>query len=650
MYIKVDSPDHEEVPVMRYAAAAVLGGLVWLGAAEQAQGGLGRWTVAGGLPGGKVVVVAANPADAQLVFAGTMAAGLFRSRDGGASWEPAPGLPRQGRAEIVVFDPRRPLRVIAEIDSQAFESADGGESWVGVAGGPYDGSLRALAFAPGDSRVVYAVTGQQGTLRSSDGGTRWEPRAAVPQVGGSLAVSPFDPNLLFVGSFRSADGGQSWSGTGPSPGAGETRVRFDPLHPGVALAAVIGVGVFRSDDGGASWRGVTPPIAGGVYAVQDLIFSADGGTVFVSAQSSFEVASFFQQSHDGGLTWTPPTAAAAFVADRLAADPTGRRRLFAATGEGVYWSRDGGRGWTARSAGLVAAKVADLVADPVLAATFYAVNGAGALSRSRDGGATWQSLRGGIQGPLAVDPQGSILYAGAAMARQLVRGSAGGESWTVLPMLSCVLYSGMAVDPLSSLTLYVLALNKSPFCPNFSGGGLFKSVDGGATATLLPTAPVIADLAIGAPGRTLYGRAFGGAARSDDGGATWSVSSPDPAPAGGIVNVALSRDAGWLYLSGREGAIFRSEDGGQTWVAAAPSPLGGSAPLFLVADPHVPTTVYGIGGKRFFRSLDGGASWVEHSAGMRRFGLTGPLVLDPGRAGRLLAGTPGGQVLEIELP
>ena len=636
---------------MRYAAAAVLGSLALLGAAEQAQGGVGRWTVVGGLPGGRVLVVAANPADAQVIFAGSAVAGLFRSRDGGASWEPAAGLPRHGRAEIVAFDPRRATRVIAGIDGQAFESADGGESWTAIGGGPYDGSLRALAFAPGDSRVVYAVSGQ-GTWRSSDGGARWEPRTALSNVGGSLVVSPFDPDLLFLASFRSGDGGRSWSDVRPSPGGGETRVRFDPLHPEVVLAAVIGVGVFRSADRGASWRNVTPPSAGAAYAVQDMIFSADGGTVFVSAQSLFEVASFFQQSHDGGLTWTAPTAVAAFVVDRLAADPAGRRRLFAATGEGVYWSRDGGHGWTARSAGLVAAKVADLVADAVLGATFYAVNGDGALSRSRDGGATWQSLRGGIQGPLAVDPtQGGILYAGAAMSRQLVRGSGGGESWTVLPMLSCVLYSGMAVDPLSPSTLYVLALNKNPICPTFSGGGLFKSIDGGATSTLLATAPVIADLAIGAPGRTLYGRAFGGeVARSGDGGATWSVSSPDPAPTGGIVNVALSRDAGWLYLSGRDGAIFRSEDGAQSWLAAAPSPLGRTAALFLVADPHVPTTVYGIGGGRFFRSLDGGASWVEHSAGMRRFGPTDPLVLDPGRAGRMLAGTPGGQVLEIALP
>ncbi|HVT57087.1 MAG TPA: hypothetical protein VHR45_01695 [Thermoanaerobaculia bacterium] len=140
-------------------------------------------------------------------------------------------------------------------------------------------------------------------------------------------------------------------------------------------------------------------------------------------------------------------------------------------------------------------------------------------------------------------------------------------------------------------------------------------------------------------------------ARSDDGGKTWSESKLGLPSDFKFTGFTLSRDSGWLYLSGYEVGqnqrlLFRSEDGTRTWKPLAPSP----EPFVLVADPHVPTTVYGFGGGRFFHSLDGGASWTEHSAGLERFELTGPLLLDPHRPGVVLAGTACGLVIEIELP
>jgi photosystem II stability/assembly factor-like uncharacterized protein len=633
----------------RGGRGAWLGCLLLLCAAERGWAGVGRWTGLGGLPGGKVKVVAADPADPQLVFAGSERAGLFRSLDGGVSWQAVTGLPRQAAAQVVVFDPRGTRTAIVGLGGQAFKSEDGGESWTPLTGGPFDGSLLSLAFAPNHPEVVYGVS-SNGVFRSADRGATWEQRTVPFVAAGALAVSPFDPDTLFVDLLRSSDGGRSWTLAHPDPRApAVARVLFAPMAPGVVLALVSGFGVFRSDDGGQTWRDVTPTHAGFLL---DIAFSADGTTLFAAAEAlgNGELGTFFQHSRDGGLHWTQPSALSPFVVDGLVADPAARRRLFATSVDGIYWSADGGRKWQSRSGGLVAAGVSDLVADPRVPGTVYAVNDDGALSRSRDGGATWQFLRGGIQAPLAVDPTNpGTVYAESTRALAPVRGTHDGESWTVLPLsLYCLIYAGMAVDPQSPSTLYLLARTGSG--SGCSGGGLFKSIDAGSTWNRLPAAPVLTGLAIGAPGQTLYGEALGDVARSGDGGQTWSLSAPFPPPALGNENVTLSRDTAWLYLSGRDGSIFRSEDAASTWQPVAPSPLGSTLPLFLVADPRVSTTVYGFAAGHFFRSLNGGANWIGHSAGLRPFKLTGPLVLDPDRPGRVLAGTASGEVIEIELP
>src|SRR5215470_6457092 len=95
----------------RVGRGFLIGGLLLLGMTGQLWGGEGRWTALGATVGGSVNVVAVDPADPQRLFAGTAKAGLFGSSDGGRSWQPVQGLPRQAFVRVLVFDPRRPQTI-----------------------------------------------------------------------------------------------------------------------------------------------------------------------------------------------------------------------------------------------------------------------------------------------------------------------------------------------------------------------------------------------------------------------------------------------------------------------------------------------------------------------------------------------------------
>ena len=184
--------------------------------------------------------------------------GVYRSRDGGASWENL-GLRDSQHIGMIVVDPRDSdtVYVAAEGplwspggDRGLFKTTDGGATWDKILGGGEYTGVNELHLDPRDPDVMYAVTQQRfrnvaalinggpesGIHKSTDGGATWrELTNGIPEddkgrIG--FAVSPIDPDIVYAtielahrkgGFFRSADGGESWTkgaeyisgGTGP---------------------------------------------------------------------------------------------------------------------------------------------------------------------------------------------------------------------------------------------------------------------------------------------------------------------------------------------------------------------------------------------------------------------------------------------------
>ncbi|MCC6781671.1 MAG: hypothetical protein IT457_02425 [Planctomycetes bacterium] len=236
--------------------------------------------------------IAVHPTNAEIVFVAAAGAlyraneerGLYRSKDGGKTWERKHHVNADTGFIDVCIDPANPDRVLAASydrrrrawhlreggeGSRVWLSEDGGETWNEVRGIP-DGTLGriGIAFAASDSQVAYAIVENlnpaPATRREEpDRGERERDREPAPETGteteagsapGALALAPRP-----VGGevYRSADGGKTWKKASSRRVGGEPhyyygQIRVDPRNADRVF--VLGVNVSSSDDGGKTWK------------------------------------------------------------------------------------------------------------------------------------------------------------------------------------------------------------------------------------------------------------------------------------------------------------------------------------------------------------------------------------------------------------
>jgi len=204
--------------------------------------------------------------------------GIYKTTNAGKDWDVASqGLPAEALENLSAFalDPRNGTSLYLGTSPPAdgvglFRSLDGGGSWQAAATGlPGSAGVSCLAVDPGKG-TVYAgiVTGESsgsqvfGLFRSSNGGASWQPVGnGLPAARINLLVfgGPAIPGALFIGTegagiCRSDDDAMNWTpisqGLGPS-----ADIRAIVLGPsGDLFVAAYGLGVFRSADTGAHWE------------------------------------------------------------------------------------------------------------------------------------------------------------------------------------------------------------------------------------------------------------------------------------------------------------------------------------------------------------------------------------------------------------
>jgi photosystem II stability/assembly factor-like uncharacterized protein len=147
------------------------------------------WTLAGEpLLSTTVAELAVDPTNAQIVYAAATDAGLYKTTDGGVSWnritlgdvvnvagvDPdmvfAPEY-----VPVVTLDPANPQHVLVSVHLLGiYASYDGGTSWQSAyAGLEPNGSIHDIVFDPTNAQIVYASDGSSGVYRSTDGGLTW---------------------------------------------------------------------------------------------------------------------------------------------------------------------------------------------------------------------------------------------------------------------------------------------------------------------------------------------------------------------------------------------------------------------------------------------------------------------------------------------
>ncbi|MCX6619726.1 MAG: hypothetical protein NTY38_01335 [Acidobacteria bacterium] len=662
------------------------------------------WTVIGPGGGGAQFLPAISPHDPNVVLVGCDMTGAYLTKDGGKSWRM---FNLRGTPRLFVFDPLNP-KVMYAGTIGLWRSRDGGATWELVYPAPssvkeivmaddhageelmVDGGaerVRALAIDPADSNVLYAVLGGRGgpgrLSVSRDFGASWKTAGAdLPSGSMKIYVDPKSPagdrtlyiagaeglavveagklrrqtapaqlidvsagftahgKLVVYGVSRDAiavstDGGAEWKMLKPAEQF--VAVATSLRHPEVAYASYGGRfhGVMKTTDSGATWQPVWKESAEKSPHVDDGWISTRFGTGWGENPLSLGVSPANPEiawgtdygrslrTADGGKTWVAAytrkegrgwTTTGLDVTTNYGVhfDPFDANHMFISyTDIGLFSSADGGRSWnSATEKGVPRSWVNTtywMEFDPAMKGRVWAVmSGTHDLPRPK----MWR--RGG-----------TARYRGG-----VVRSDDGGVTWRAMG-------NGL---PETAATHVLLDVRSKPqarvlYVTGF-GRGVFKSSDGGESWQLknegLPAEPfawrmsqdasgtlylVLArrsdDGSIGTPGDgSLY--------RSTDGAESWrKMILPDNVN-GPVALTIDGKDPRRLYLSAWSrpvegkpvgGGIFVSTDGGNVWKRT----LGKDQHVYDVTfHPKDPAVLYACGFESSaWRSTDRGEHWTR---------------------------------------
>jgi photosystem II stability/assembly factor-like uncharacterized protein len=139
--------------------------------------------------------LAIDPLNPDTLYAGGL--GVHRSVDGGKTWRKA-GLPRSPVLALAV-DPKETAVVYAGTDAGLFKSTNAGASWQPLQGALDDVRIEALAVDPEYRQTVIAGT-DQGVFWSTDGGDRWRRFTHLPPRTFDALAMDRSAGLLYAGA------------------------------------------------------------------------------------------------------------------------------------------------------------------------------------------------------------------------------------------------------------------------------------------------------------------------------------------------------------------------------------------------------------------------------------------------------------------
>ncbi len=609
--------------------------------------------------GGRVTTLAINLINPSVLLAGTDA-GIFLSRDGGDSWiESNRGLPPEREILSVSISPISSTLFFAGSTRGLFRSSDGGQSWERVGGEPANEFITSLALDPQDGRTLYVGT-VGAFYKSINGGDSWTVlnASAFPSTPiWAMAVDPLQTQTVYAGGdggtlLKSADGGATWRPINQGI-AVNARIHSIAIHPQVSaiVFAVSTQGLFRSATGGANWTLVGGHRCQGAPRAVDFD-RLNPGTVYAGLGDGGVC-----RSTDNGEAWTliegAPRQAPIFS---LVLDPKTPSRIFLASANGVYGTRDGGTSWAELNGGL-GSTILWLAALPgkpsvVLAGTRWnilrtssaandsarpweMINGGfantyvlsvainprerqhlfagtwnGEIYQSMDGGVHWKHLSSALAGQgqisaLVVSAQpwtGNnplVLYAGTLGAGVLISRD-GGVNWTAVN-------EGLANPQVNELHLIG---GDSPILLAATTRGLYRLHQNASTrwATVSALADFEVSALAGDPKNplTVYAGTPGGLFKSGDGGEKWNEVGTATLPTNITINSLLvNPQRSEVIYAGTEGGFFRSADGGQTWQAANEGLPPQTRIDHMAINPDEPTIIYaGTNNHGVFRGED----------------------------------------------
>ena len=572
------------------------------------------WTFAGptgspiGSGAGRIGFVRLDPTNANTIWVGAPAGGLWKSTNGGASWVTGTDfLSVIGASDVV-------------IDSTNTQ-------------------IMYLATGDGDAGDTYSI----GVLKSIDGGVTWNPSGLTWTVNQGrtirkLLIMPGTPSTIMafsnVGIWRTTNSGATWTQV-------LTTSCFDaefmPQTPNTIYAC--GKDFFKSTNGGATWTTITTglPTAASVNRLAIAVTAASSATIYLVAGSAANSGLYgFYKSTNSGTSFTQITIASpsnllgwsnagsdvggqSWYDLTIDCSPTnanevcvGGVNLWRTTNGGTNWTLNGH--WTGSGAPYVHA---DQHAMLYLNATTMLIGCDGGVFKTTNNGGAWADLsnnlciaqmyRIGLSGQTGSpnfwltghQDNGTNLKNGATYARTL-----GGDG------MDCF------IDRTNNNVMYAEYYNGT-HNRSTNGGGTWTGITSGLTGNAPWVTSWYQDPTVA---NTIYcGRS--NIWKSTNQGTTWAMLTALPG-SGTVVDFKVAPSSNQTIYVVRSNAVYVTTNGGTTWTTITGTlPVGTVSISRVDVNPSNPLTAivtfsgYSSGNKAF-KTINGGTTWTNISTGL----------------------------------
>lgn len=642
------------------------------------------WRHIGPFRGGRVTAVTGVPAHPHRFFFGATGGGVWKTENAGNTWDNiSDGFfgGSIGAIAVACSDPNviyvgtgeSPIRGVATSHGVGvYRSTDGGASWQHI-GLDDSRHISAIRVHPTDARRVFvAAQGSawgpseaRGVYRSADGGESWEKTLFVDDSTGAvdLSMDATNPRVLFAamwdhrrtpwqvrsggpgsGLYKSTDSGATWEklAGGLPEVMGKSGIAVSPANPSRVWAVIEAGdgGLYRSDDGGESWKRVNGHRslwARAWYYMHVFADPSDEDNVFV-------LNAPFLRSIDGGATFASvPTPHG--DNHSLWISPTDRRVMINGNDGGANVSLDGGKTWSTQT-NQPTAQIYRVITDNQVPYQIYGGqqdNTTVAIkSRTFEGGigaGDWHAVGGGESAHVAFDRDDpSLVYATSIVGVITEWNRRTGAVRSIEPTADIGLGSDAAeVKYRFNWNPPVLVSSRDPRILYFAGNQVLRSDDRGTHWR-----EVSGDLTRNQKQR--HGPA--------------GVPFTNEAAGGEIYNTILTLEEsphdGTLWVGTDDGLVHRSNEDG-TWSDVSPD-VGEAMINAIEISSHDPDRIY-LAVTRYkwddlapmiYRTRDGGRSWDQVVAGLPEGQFVRVVREDPARAGLLYCGTEFGMHVSVD--
>jgi hypothetical protein len=271
----------------------------------------------GSFANGRVMAIAPDPTDANVIYLGASSGGVWKSTNAGTSWVPLTDNQPVLTTGSLAIDPTNHLTVYAGTGDWStapgmgvLKTIDGGSTWTLLGQSTFNGkSITDIVIDPTNTNHLYLSAISGGVYQSFNGGTTWANIFSSDSFF-SLVMAANNPQVLYGSSnqaggvWKTINGGSTWTQLSAAPHGGSVGATFlaiSATNPNELFATYWNDGTgssnaYRTLDGGTTWTSMNLQAYGGMSNV--IISPTNANLGFMGSTDPF------LETTDGGNTWT----------------------------------------------------------------------------------------------------------------------------------------------------------------------------------------------------------------------------------------------------------------------------------------------------------------------------------------------------------